>query len=665
MLGVLLSLLFCIAAIGIGYFCVGRWASTLEGYSRIGLFGLIGLGISGTAMYFLGRIPGGLTFTYPALFVIGIIGLIAGSRQLGFKTRAPKGLEWLFVLVPVLMGLIALVGVLTPSNANDWDTIAYHLAVPKIWLERGQVGEISFIHHSNFPFAIDGLYLIGLKNGQEAAKAFNLWIYALGCLSIFGLAKERSNALGGLLAACAFATVPVVVWESGTGYIDVGHGLFCGLGAWLLLSSVAQKDRERILLAGVLLGLGAGSKYTGLVSMGLAGVVALGLSFRIGFQQVKSVLLAGLVAILVCAPWYIKNQITMNNPFYPFYYSVFKGKNWDPHHSEIYTYEQKTFGVKQDGILAPAHAILGLGYQPGRYINRGQELRQEADGSYTGGTGNPLGAVGFLVVAGALIGAIFGKRRPGVGPTLLWLLLHSLVWLFLSQQSRYALSFAPPLAVILGIVFAHLPKEYGAKGKQTSILMLAALAVQGFVTLFLGKVALLDAGQLGVVLGNSKEEYLRYTLPFYEPAKVIDQAVGPNGKVGLYDEVFGYYLNVPYMWASYGHTTEFGYAQMAKADDLLESWKSLGLTHIYINIGPMVADQKFVLDKWMPAIGLAPDQATGEWAPIEPVPLDEKTMDGLMNDLQTRWKAFIPELSNSNAITLVAGGRSWLLFKIN
>src|SRR6202011_1887734 len=112
--------------------------------------------------------------------------------------------------------LFATVSVLAPSDTMEWDTLAYHLAVPKLWLQAGQIQPISYIHHSNFPFAVDNLYIWGLAwGGEEGAKAFTLAFHTYGIFAVFGFARQVYGELAGWWAALTWATIPAVLWLSG------------------------------------------------------------------------------------------------------------------------------------------------------------------------------------------------------------------------------------------------------------------------------------------------------------------------------------------------------------------------------------------------------------------------------------------------------------------
>ena len=61
--------------------------------------------------------------------------------------------------------------------------------------------------------------------------------------------------------------------------------------------------------------------------------------------------------------------------------------------------------------------------------------------------------------------------------------------------------------------------------------------------------------------------------------------------VALYDEVRGYYLDVPYFWANPGHHTMLPYDTYTEPSQLIEGLRSLGVTHIVLSMGFLGEDE--------------------------------------------------------------------------
>ena len=203
------------------------------------------------------------------------------------------------------MLLFPLVGVFAPSSTMEWDSLAYHLAVPKLWWTEGRVGFVPGMHQSNFPFGVEVLTMLVPPASMEVAAKSVSWIYTFfGACALYGIA-QRWYGKGAEWAPVAFLAAPVVLWESGTAYIDVAHGLFAGM-ALLYASEWKGKGWGQTVLVGALLGFAAGTKYTGLQTVGLVGLGLLVVALGTERKRLPQVFACGALALAMCGGWYLK-----------------------------------------------------------------------------------------------------------------------------------------------------------------------------------------------------------------------------------------------------------------------------------------------------------------------------------------------------------------------
>ncbi|MCH8979400.1 MAG: glycosyltransferase family 39 protein, partial [Armatimonadetes bacterium] len=609
----------------------------LDPAERLGLGGLLGLASVGLLTLFVGLMPNGLNFgvyIVAGLVVVGAAYAVAKGKYRDWKFRSDGPHDLLGGGALAVVGLLALVAVLAPSLAADWDSIAYHLAVPKLWLQQGQIHYVQGIHQSNFPAAVDNLFIWGLKwGGQSGAKAFSLMIYVFGCLSLFGLARRWYSRSAGWWAAIGFAGIPVVAWESGTAYIDVAHGLFAGLGVLYAMAAFVKADEARrngLVLAGLCLGFAMGTKYTG-VQMLVAVAVVLGLTGLIAKKVgdgIKAKLVVGLIAVLIACPWYIKTASFTGNPVFPFFSSVLGGKDWDPWRAEVYTAEQQSFGVGKDDLLGIGGAILGLGYQPGRYTNP----------MPTEGGGLPFGALGFAALLGGVAACACGRLRREEKMVLAAVGIGFLMWFVLSQQSRYLTMLVIPLAVLGAGVVGRV--RWGP-------VVAAGVCVQIAVTAYMID-RLQTKNQLPVVTGKVTEDlYLSELLPFYPSAVTINYL--PEGsRVALYDEVFGFYINkIDYFWANPGHSMLIPYETIDNGAELVAALRELGFTHIYVNVK---GQQRFL--------------SAMNYGEVHELYSEEERAE-MFKDLNRKWRYLIADAKVTNALSEVGGLEDSLLFMLS
>ncbi|MBX3114806.1 MAG: phospholipid carrier-dependent glycosyltransferase [Fimbriimonadaceae bacterium] len=646
MLGLIITGIFCFA-VTLGFRkLLNRWMGGLDPQEAFGVSGLVGLGLVGTVTIILGLIP---KFLMPGMAIVGV-GVLAlavwGFKEFGKPTIQavkPGGTQFIAVAGLVVLFLLPLVASLAPSTSMDWDSLAYHLAVPKIWLAEGQVTWIQTIHHSNFPFALDSLYLYGLTWGGEAgAKAFNFFILLMGCRALFGMARRWSGERTAIWAAFALAGAPVVLWESGTAYIDVGHGLFAGLGVLYVAEMVSRlklgEELEGLpILAALSWGLAMGTKLTGLQTFFVAGFLFLVFGFKnIGRVAKPAGLVAG-VALLIALPWFIKSASFTGNPVFPFFYEKLGGKGWDQWRADIYKNEQQTFGVGRTetgrDIKQIGHAILGLGYQPGRYVNPGQ----------TKGLGLPTGAIGIVPILVFIFWAVSGKMRPQERFVVAWVGLSMLLWFFLSQQSRYLTFLVVPAAVLAA---------GGVERLKLGKILAGVVGLQALVSAgILWNTQTPD--QLRVATGQVSAEAFRNSAVGFSPiAKIINEDDSVT-EVALFDEVFGYLLDKKYFWANPGHSDRIPFERMSTGAELADELKAQNVSHVLLGFPPGTTRES--LQTFLESAGIIEGMG---WT------VEERT--AMLENREVAWKVLLAEAIRDGRLSLTTEpSMRGLLFRVN
>lgn len=552
---------------------------------------------------------GGIGWLIGALALVGfplnfLVAIPIGVCLIALGLHLPK--SWARVEKPdaIPLGLGAIPAIFAflksaaVSTATDWDTLAYHLAVPKLWLSAGKISYIPFIHQSNFPFAIDALFLMGLPFGEMAAKIHTALLFVGGMAWVYGLGQRVLGTAPARIALLCFGFSPVVLFSSGSGYIDVGHALFGAIGVWYAGEALFGENTKNWWLAGAGLGLAMASKYSGLqtaVLVALAVPVAVARTKKIAARPLA---LAVISALVLASPWMIRNFANTKNPVYPFFYEQLGAQNWDQFRADIYREEQKSFGIVEAGPSGLGAAVMGLSYQPGRYINPAPHL----------GLGDPSGALGLALFGGLLAGLIFHSKRPTLRFGFAIAVGALLFWFALSQQVRYLLVIAPILA--LGLA------ELSLRGRRWQQLAWALASLQAMLT-----VGLLAPNAIGRDINsilNPAEARARAT-SFSPAADYINEALSTTDKVALYDEVFGFLLDRPYLWANPGHSMLVPYERITNGAELVAGLENQGVTHVYLNLATLSPEEIQAL------------LSASAGNPAGPLPGDYQ-------DLRVRWK---------------------------
>lgn len=474
------------------------------------------------------------------------------------------------------LALLTLLESQRPVDGLDWDSLSYHLAAPKLYLVAGRITFIEYDSHTHFPFTLEMLYTLALALGGDGpARMLHWacgWLAALAAAAWTAERNESGAPWAPPLAALVFASAPVVLWEMGTAYIDLGAALFQSLSVYLVADMVAPSAggsrRGAPALAGILCGFALGTKMTALVHVVILGLLLLPWVLRSGrgdrraaFQAAAAVLL---LAAVTGAPWYLKSWLWTGNPVYPFLYSLFPGSySWTPEAAAAYATEQASFGVgkrPQDLFMAPWNLTVHARHF---YIN------------YRSLNGDRLGTLGPAVVC--LLPALPWAGRPDRAGRLLlaYAGLSLITWFGLSHQVRYLIPALPILAVALALGCTRLDRPVRR----------AALAVAGAgCALGLQTHLPVALGVLQPVLNPGlRQDYLRASLGgLFEAAEYANSLPG-GSRIAFYQETRGYYFDRPYFWANPLQHNLIPYERLPSGTALLSELRRFGITHVLIN----------------------------------------------------------------------------------
>ncbi len=426
--GVLTGVGWTIAARLDGAKALSNWERALCGY----LVGTLALyyGVMAIGPWRLDRVSmGGLGLLLVLLAVPGWRAMPwAAFRQSLARLAGDGQTDWrrmtLLVTLAAVVGASFLQGLAPP---NDYDSLNYHLPIPRLDLERGFIAPAYHyqIPHVFFPHLTTNLVrfswaLVGMDGVQPAVGTLGLAAIAATILlgRCIGLGRIES-----LFAGLIFVATRVVVWEIGTVETDLPLAATSAAALIVFLAWWRAPRPGLLVLFGLLLGAGYGIKLQG-------GMVALafGLPLIVAALKRKAPLaqlaLAPLVSILVLVPHLIENAHATGNPLFPLLNErlIADGK---PMFEGVALFYGTGRGLA-DLLIAP----WGISVFP----------MQHYDGMI-------LGAPVLLALAPL---AILGRDRLAQAGILLgWLALYYVSWFYVqSQQARFLL---PALPLIAGL----------------------------------------------------------------------------------------------------------------------------------------------------------------------------------------------------------------------
>lgn len=207
-----------------------------------------------------------------------------------------------------------------------FDATLYHLPAAGALVRTHRLPFLPDARFPVFPQLGEALFALGLAGGDDrSARLIELAVTALGALALYAWASRHGRRRAGVWAAALWLGSPYVVLFGADAYVDATVALFGTL-------AIAAADRSRgdaparwALLAGVLAGAAAATKYLGLF---FVVAIPVGLLAWSGRSRFRSAAVALAAALAVAAPWYVRIAVLTGNPVFPFFPRLFGASPW-------------------------------------------------------------------------------------------------------------------------------------------------------------------------------------------------------------------------------------------------------------------------------------------------------------------------------------------------
>jgi len=290
----------------------------------------LGAGAIGMALFALAVVGLWYPALLAALAVMATVLLLPANRDLGDRLRsAMRGWSsrprwgWtdraLLAVIVVSVG-IHLLGALAPEVF--YDSLGYHLALPRLWLLRHRMVPTPSICYAGIPALMEMLYGLALAVSDETVATLLHWAFGVAVLMLLALiARRLAGSRAALVAPMLLLTPPMLPLEFEHSMVELGACFLVGLSIWSLVRglSAAEGASRWLLLSGALSGFALATKYTSatvLVGIGFALWVA-GLATGQRRLWWRRWAVVASVAVAVVLPWLVKNALFYGNPFHP------------------------------------------------------------------------------------------------------------------------------------------------------------------------------------------------------------------------------------------------------------------------------------------------------------------------------------------------------------
>lgn len=460
------------------------------------------------------------------------------------------------VLLAVAVTVGSGISALAPPTAGD--ALYYHLQLPKVFLEQHWLAYLPLHEKSTFPLAVEMWYLWGLAiEGPVAAQMLH-WVAGImaagaSVLLARSLLGTRWAWLVGVVVLC----VPGISNQMTAPLNDVGLVLFTTLALTAWREAVHEQDNPRgFLLAGVMLGAAAGTKY-------VAFLFALAVAVQVLWQAItqprlRPVLARGATivvctAVLVGGAWYVRAAFYHGNPVYPFF-AKYIG---DPAPEALGDSKTPLSWNPLNVVASPWTVTM----QPNRFGGRGHQL-------------------GGLFLA-CLPGLIFVRRLRGLGALLIISAAYAILWYALRQNVRFFLPMVPLLATAVVWLVAE-------TARMPRIPRWTARAVVAML-LLVGAIVPLSRARRHVEVAcglQTRQEYLTKREPTYRAAELTNLLLPPDAHI-LSLDYRGFYFNHP-VTREKNYAFQNNYLPFIEATGRVDdSLTKAGFTHVLLaeNLG--------------------------------------------------------------------------------
>ncbi|MCC7016449.1 MAG: hypothetical protein IT564_04530 [Rhodospirillales bacterium] len=206
---------------------------------------------------------------------------------------------------------------------NDYDSLMYHLAIPRLDVERGRIAPAweYGMFNAFLPAGMHHLYRLALVFADGGAAQSIHGLFGLVAAAATAALARRMGAgpRTALLAAVMFLAVRAVIWEMGTAEVDVASAAWFALALLVYLAWRFHPGQGLLVLLGLLVGGGLAAKYHGgVAALGFGALLLVDLARgRIGIWHAG---LVPLTALAVFAPHLALSYHLTGNPVFPLFH---------------------------------------------------------------------------------------------------------------------------------------------------------------------------------------------------------------------------------------------------------------------------------------------------------------------------------------------------------
>ena len=560
------NLLLFLAAFGLGGLLRPLFPIRLLKVDRIATIILGGLGLLGTLFFLIGL----FRFSKPVILAVLIP---AASLGLAFIYKEAKGLASSATShfdLPILpAAVIAFVVLLTfvagfaqPVGDIRADHISYHFLGPQVWLRDAAIHPVPDETHTSFPAIVEVLYASVMSlGGTRAPELFSVFSLTL-LLVAFGLARRMGlDRKGAWWAAALVATMPVVYRGSFAGFNDAILAGFFLLAIRYALDATGPRDYA---LAGLFAGFAMGTKYTGIIVLFLTIVCALALHLKNKVlhkhKHISGLALFASCAIVIAAPWYLRNWLLLGSPIYP------------PPPALLHFFTPKYMSRDAIGGLAAwvRHGGAGMGHSLSDFLLLPFHFTYHPALFLNG-----VGGVGVDLLALVPFGIVALCKDLFARVILLFVFLQTIIWFVTEQEARFLIHVYVILAVFAILGWRYVNARAPRGGPLLSALAVACSMLYGLFMIVGYRIEDVRAA----VSSSYEQQRIAHEVPYIDSFEYLNENLAVKKVLVLAPRFPTFYLRKEYLKpvGRFGEQVVPGAHDTAK---LLQNATAMSISHV-------------------------------------------------------------------------------------
>ena len=450
--------------------------------------------------------------------------------------------------------------------ATFYDELAYHLPIAQYALRTGEIPAFPWSFLTYMPHLSDLLLGWGLAfNDDIGARAMHLalWfaIWIAGWAHIGTLIAPEKRPWIGCLIGGVLASSPMVLFLGALPFSETAL-TYAVLASASLITLPATSAFWFPL--GLVWGFTLSVKLSGL-SWVIAGAIA---AMVVGWP-LRSIIRAGLAALVIALPWWGRSWWLTGNPIYPLGYRWFGGRYWTDASQARLEGDLPSYAASFD-----IHALLRLPYD--------MIMVPERFGSAS--ECGPLAVAATCLLLCLPLWALAWDVKPDTRKQCyaagLFVLLTALSWIATSTTTRF---FAPALMIGLMTLVALLTKAPKVVLILSSVILMA-LGAWGS-SRFLSMHSLVFSSEKVALGQEPPAQFAARTLDHYEAAKYVQTHLPPDANLLFIGESRPFHFNRPSLapYPFHEHPLTRWLQEEASPEQLRNRLRHEGFTHVVLN----------------------------------------------------------------------------------